>query len=270
MYSSLVLLPRERTATRIILSELQQQTTQTHLPPSTAPLPPPPRPAVVAAPPVQYNNLSFSLPPPSQHFSPSKLLRSSLHTSSTFPASSLVFRERPRKPLSNPTHRVKLDSTGTSSSAMISVVGTPMEEHNHNPEQDTAAQSHVRISSSTAREHRRTILPPLELGKPLVAKSTIPTTNSASIISPTTAVVAVPTISTTTSTKEASKSAVPNKLPHLIEEYESDHLSSFIATAKSRIETERTEVKTKSQLRRSYLKKASSKKVHIKNNSHHD
>ena len=247
---------RERTATQLILTELHQ-TTQAHLP-TTAPnrsLHP------------QFNKYSL------RHSLPSRLLRVSLRTSFIFP-SSLTFHERPRKPLVNATHRVKLNGSSSSSTGQISVVGsatgsaTKIEDHP--PVTPTHTHTSPASQTHTTHEHHRTKLPPLEMGKhPLTALSPKMTNNCptnttvTSVVLPPTTTTATTTTSTTT--KDACSGTSVEKLPQLTPSHETNQplkRSSLSGTTGRTVSKNRHEPKPRSKQNVKKLQR-SSKKVWV-------
>ena len=182
-YYIYVLYQRERSATQLILTELHQQAASIQLP-TTAPRISFPPPSALSVP---AHNSFMPTQAVSHSLSPSTLLRSSMHASMVFPTSSMVFHQKPRKPLLKSSHCVKLDSISTSSTAPISVVGSPPVSppdadnlpititcaHRHREDLTGKAQRHNKDREGSKTQQRLvSVLPPLQLGKALVAPPT--------------------------------------------------------------------------------------------------
>lgn len=197
---------RERSATQLILTELHHQAARVQLPNTGPRVPLPPSPPF---PPLSTHHIPVPPAPAVSHYlSPSRLLRSSVHTSAIFPTSSLVFHQKPRKPLLKPSHHVKLDSTSTSSTAPISVVGSL-------PATPPGVNSLIVTYGYRKKEHKSTlpVLPPLQLGKALVAPSTeFATTNTVIATTTTSTAATVSIVSTCTIAPCTSTTTDDNRL----------------------------------------------------------
>lgn len=162
---------RERSATQLILTELQEQTFSIQLP-TASPSRIPPSHQLPPLPPIGSTTLIHP-PPPPPHLLPSRLLRTSLQTSSIFPTSGLVFIQKPKQPLYKRCHTIKLASNSSFSvnvdDSVESTKETPQCKTDKLPHLSSARTTVPQPSASAAptRETRTERLPPLlQQGEP--------------------------------------------------------------------------------------------------------